>query len=84
VDALPFLLIAFFPYLLAEETVLGPAQHGKRLRRLALALTLRLITWGAMMGGVIFLHNGKSSSACWPFIWGVQFYTAERHGLGAY
>src|SRR5258707_599008 len=26
----PFLLIAFFPYLLAEETVLGPAQHGKR------------------------------------------------------
>src|SRR6267143_1850852 len=55
----PFLLIAFFPYLLAEETVLGPAQHGKRLRRLVLALTLRLITWGAMMGGVIFLHNGE-------------------------
>jgi len=55
----PFLLIAFFPYLLAEETVLGPAQHAKRLRRLALALTLRLITWGAMMGGVIFLHNGE-------------------------
>ncbi len=43
----PFLLIVFFAYLLAEETVLGPAQHGKRLRRLALALTLRLITWGA-------------------------------------
>ena len=55
----PFLLIVFFPYLLAEETLLGPAQHGKRLRRLALALTLRLITWGAMMGGVIFLHNGE-------------------------
>ncbi len=55
----PFLLIVFFPYLLAEETVLGPAQHGKRLRRLALALTLRLITWGAMMGGVIVLHNGE-------------------------
>src|SRR6266478_4951461 len=55
----PFLLIVFFPYLLAEETLLGPAQHGKRLRRLALALTLRLITWGAMMGGVIVLHDGE-------------------------
>jgi hypothetical protein len=34
-------------------------QPGKRGRRLALALTLRLITWGAMMGGVLFLHNGE-------------------------
>src|SRR5713101_4841695 len=49
----PFLLIVFFPYLLAEETVLGPAQHGQRLRRPTLALTLRLMTWGAMVGGVI-------------------------------
>src|SRR6266852_1956864 len=55
----PFLLIVFFPYLLAEESVLGPVQHGKRGRRLALALTLRLITWGAMMGGVGLLHNGE-------------------------
>ncbi len=55
----PFLLIVFFLYLLAEETLLGPTQHGKRWRRLALALTLRLITWGAMMGGVLFLHNGE-------------------------
>src|SRR5260370_4637426 len=56
---LPFVLIAFFPYLVAEETLLGPTQHGKRWQRLALALTLRLITWGAMMGGVIVLHNGE-------------------------
>jgi len=55
----PFLLAVFFLYLLAEETVLGPLQHGKRLRRLALALTLRVITWGAMMGGVIVLHDGE-------------------------
>jgi pimeloyl-ACP methyl ester carboxylesterase len=55
----PFLLMAFFPYLLAEETLLGPVGEGKRGRRLALALTLRLITWGAMMGGVLFLHNGE-------------------------
>jgi pimeloyl-ACP methyl ester carboxylesterase len=55
----PFLLMVFFPYLIAEETLLGPMQRGKRGRRLALALTLRLITWGAMMGGVLFLHNGE-------------------------
>jgi pimeloyl-ACP methyl ester carboxylesterase len=55
----PFLLVVFFPYLMAEETLLGPMQPGKRGWRLALALTLRLITWGAMMGGVLFLHNGE-------------------------
>jgi pimeloyl-ACP methyl ester carboxylesterase len=55
----PFLLSAFLPYLLAEETLLGPVRQGKRGRRLALALTLRLIAWGAMMGGVLFLHNGE-------------------------
>jgi pimeloyl-ACP methyl ester carboxylesterase len=55
----PFLLMAFFPYLLAEETLLGPVGEGKRGRRLALALTLRLITWGAMMIGVLLLHNGE-------------------------
>ena len=55
----PFLLMAFFPYLLGEETLLGPVRQGKRGRRLALALTLRLITWAAMMGGVLLLHNGE-------------------------
>lgn len=55
----PFLLMAFFPYLLGEEALLGPVAQGKRGRRLALALTLRLVTWGAMMGGVLFLHNGE-------------------------
>src|SRR5205807_6783581 len=42
----PFLLAVLLPYHLAEETLLGPVQRGKRVRRLALALTLRLITWG--------------------------------------
>jgi len=55
----PFLVLALHPYLLAEETLLGPAKHGKRWRRLALALTLRLISWGAMMGGVLVMHNGE-------------------------
>lgn len=54
----PFLLAVLLPYHLAEETLLGPARRGKRWRRLALALTLRLITWGAMMAGVLLLHSG--------------------------
>jgi pimeloyl-ACP methyl ester carboxylesterase len=55
----PFLLIVFFPYLLAEETLLGPVERGKKWRRLALALSLRLISWGALMAGVLILHNGE-------------------------
>jgi pimeloyl-ACP methyl ester carboxylesterase len=55
----PFLLIALLPYLIAEETLLGPVERGKRWRRLVLALTWRLISWGALMGGVLILHNGE-------------------------
>ncbi len=76
----PFLLIVFFPYLLAEETVLGPAQHGKRGRRLALALTLRLITWGAMMGGVVLLHNGEILMGLLALYLGV-FNFIQRSGM---
>jgi pimeloyl-ACP methyl ester carboxylesterase len=55
----PFLLAVLLPYHTAEETLLGPVRPGKRGRRLALALTLRLITWAAMTGGVLLLHNGE-------------------------
>lgn len=55
----PFLLAVLLPYHIAEETLLGPVQRGKKWRRLALALLLRLISWGAMMGGVLFLHSGE-------------------------
>jgi pimeloyl-ACP methyl ester carboxylesterase len=55
----PFLLVVLLPYHFAEETLLGPVHSGKRGRRLALALTLRVITWGALMAGVLILHNGE-------------------------
>jgi pimeloyl-ACP methyl ester carboxylesterase len=55
----PFLLAACLPYHVAEETLLGQVQQGKRWRRLALALTLRLISWAAMMGGIFLVHNGE-------------------------
>jgi len=55
----PFLLIALLPYHLAEEHVLGAVQNSKGWRRLLAALTLRLIGWGALMSGVLFLLSGQ-------------------------
>ncbi len=55
----PFLMLVLLPYLVAEETLLGPVEGGKKGRRLALALSLRLISWGALMAGVLILHNGE-------------------------
>lgn len=55
----PLLLVVLLPYHVAEETLLGPVKPGKRGRRLALALSLRLITWGALMLGVLLLHSGE-------------------------
>jgi hypothetical protein len=55
----PFLLAVFLPYLLAEETLLPPPEPAKKWRRLVLALSLRLIAWGAIMVGVLFLHSGE-------------------------
>lgn len=55
----PFLVLAVLPYHLAEETLIGPAQPGKKSRRLAVALSLRVISWGAIMGGVLLLYSGE-------------------------
>ena len=55
----PLLFLALLPYHFAEETVLGTAHSDKRWRRLALALSLRLIAWCALMWGVLFLHSGE-------------------------
>jgi hypothetical protein len=55
----PFLLAALLPYHFTEETLLGPPVAGKIWRRIGLALSLRLITWSALMAGVLILHNGE-------------------------
>jgi hypothetical protein len=55
----PFLLAVLLPYHVAEETLLGPVLPGNWGHRLALGLSLRLIAWGALMGGVLFLHSGE-------------------------
>jgi pimeloyl-ACP methyl ester carboxylesterase len=76
----PFLMIAFFPYLVAEETLLGPVRQRKMGRRLALALTLRVITWGAMMGGVFLLHSGEILVGLLAGYLGL-FNIAQRRGM---
>ena len=55
----PFLLAILFPYQLAEEILLGPVRPARKWRRLALALSLRLMLWGALMGGVLLFHSGE-------------------------
>jgi pimeloyl-ACP methyl ester carboxylesterase len=54
-----FLLAVLLPFQFAEETLLGPVKPGTKWRRLALALSLRLIIWGALMAGVLYLHSGE-------------------------
>jgi pimeloyl-ACP methyl ester carboxylesterase len=76
----PFLVAVLLPYHFAEETLLGPAQAGKRGHRLALALTLRLISWAAMMGGVLFLHNGEILMGLLAVYMGV-FNLIQRSGM---
>jgi pimeloyl-ACP methyl ester carboxylesterase len=55
----PLLLFVILPYLLAEETLLGPVECTPRWRRLGIALGLRLVSWAAMMAGILLLHSGE-------------------------
>src|SRR6266478_4433758 len=76
----PFLLAVLLPYHFAEETLLGPVENGKKWRRLARALTLRLISWGALMAGVLILHNGEILMGLLSLYMGV-FNLVQRSGL---
>jgi pimeloyl-ACP methyl ester carboxylesterase len=76
----PFLVAVLLPYHFAEETLLGPVKNGKRWRRLALALTLRFISWGALMGGVLILHNGEILMGLLALYMGV-FNSIQRSGM---
>jgi hypothetical protein len=54
-----FLVVALLPYHFAEEHLLGAVQKGGRGRRLLNGLTLRLVEWGVLMGGILILHDGE-------------------------
>jgi hypothetical protein len=55
----PAFFLAALPYHAAEEIVAGPPGSGGAVRHLALTLSLRLIAWGALLGGIFFLHSGE-------------------------
>jgi alpha-beta hydrolase superfamily lysophospholipase len=56
---LPALCLAALPYHAAEELLLGPLRARPAKARFALALTIRLGAWAALLLGVLVLHNGE-------------------------
>jgi Alpha/beta hydrolase family len=56
---LPVLAAAVLPYHAAEELLLGPVTAKSAKTRLALALTFRLLAWGALLAGIFLLHSGE-------------------------
>src|SRR5262249_19256009 len=55
----PFLLTLVFPSHLAEESLLGPFQRLAGWRRVALALSFRLIAWLAILTALYHLRSGE-------------------------
>jgi hypothetical protein len=56
---LPALCLAALPFHAAEELLLGPPRARPARTRFALALTIRLAAWAALLLGVLVLHNGE-------------------------
>jgi pimeloyl-ACP methyl ester carboxylesterase len=55
----PAFFVAFLPYHVAEEIFAGPITSRGPLQRLALTLSLRLIAWVVLLGGIYALHSGE-------------------------
>jgi pimeloyl-ACP methyl ester carboxylesterase len=55
----PLLLVFLFPYHLAEELLVGPVAIRAGWQRLAFGLSLRLLTWFALLVGLFALHSGE-------------------------
>jgi hypothetical protein len=56
---LPFLALFLFPWVLAEEILLGPVKPFSRWRRFFLALGFRAIVWAAFIAALFVLHSGE-------------------------
>ncbi|MFI5056914.1 MAG: alpha/beta hydrolase [Candidatus Acidiferrales bacterium] len=55
----PAFFLACLPYHAAEEIVAGPPSSEGAVQHLALTLSLRLIAWCALLGGIFFLQSGE-------------------------
>jgi pimeloyl-ACP methyl ester carboxylesterase len=56
---MPGAFLAFLPWHLAEEILLGGENSANRRWRTAKALAFRALAWLALMGGVFLLHSGE-------------------------
>jgi pimeloyl-ACP methyl ester carboxylesterase len=56
---MPALCLAALPYHAAEELLLGPYRARAGKIRLVLGLAFRLVTWCALIAGILLLHNGE-------------------------
>jgi pimeloyl-ACP methyl ester carboxylesterase len=56
---MPAICVAVLPYHAAEELLLGPLRSRSSKIRLLVGLSLRLIAWIALVGGILVLHNGE-------------------------
>jgi alpha/beta superfamily hydrolase len=56
---LPTMILAFFPWLLAEEIFLGCYSAASPWRRVILTLAFRSIAWAAIVAALFFLHSGE-------------------------
>jgi len=55
----PFLLLAFLPYHIAEEVCLGSAANTTPWRRFVAGLSLRAVTWLALVIGLLYFRSGE-------------------------
>jgi pimeloyl-ACP methyl ester carboxylesterase len=78
---LPLVALLFFPWLFAEEILLGPAESLSRFRRLALALAFRLLAWGALIAALFLLHSGEILLFLLGVYFGI-FFILERMACG--
>ena len=53
------MILAFFPWLLAEEIFLGAHKTMTRVRRVILTLAFRSVAWGMLAAGVFLLQSGE-------------------------
>jgi len=56
---LPAMCVVVLPYHAAEELLLGPLRARSGTIRLLVGLALRLVAWGALLGGILVLQNGE-------------------------
>jgi hypothetical protein len=76
----PVVLLAFLPWHLAEELLIGPPGALSGWRRLLLALSFRAIAWLALTAGLFILHSGEILLALLALYFAVLF-VLQRSGM---